>query len=340
MTTILVTGGAGYIGSHTCKALAQAGYTPVTYDNLTYGHKEAVKWGPLEVGDIANRDQLDEVIAKYQPSEVMHFAAFAYVGESVENPGKYYRNNVAGTLTLLEAMRYHGINKLIFSSTCATYGEPQQVPIPEDHPQLPINPYGMSKLMVEQMLKDFGTAHGLQSIALRYFNAAGADPDGEIGEDHTPETHLIPLVLDAAMGRRSNITVFGDDYDTPDGTCVRDYIHVTDLAQAHVLALQKLEDLPSTNRQTPASAFNLGNGRGFSVKEVIDVAEKVTWKTIPVKIGAQRPGDPPSLVGDATRVRQEMNWQPQYHDLEAIVETAWQWTKGTTRKYTTNLRHQ
>ena len=241
MVNILVTGGAGYIGSHTCKALAKAGFTPITYDNLTSGHEWAVRWGPLARGDILDRDRLDEVFRQYQPSAVMHFAAYAYVDESVEQPLKYYRNNVAGALNLLDVMREHGVNYIVFSSTCATYGLPQAIPMPEDHPQNPVNPYGASKLMVERMLTDFGTAYGLRSISLRYFNAAGADPDGEIGEDHDPETHLIPLVLETAAGRRPNITIYGTDYDTPDGTCIRDYVHVTDLAKAHVLALKALQ---------------------------------------------------------------------------------------------------
>jgi UDP-arabinose 4-epimerase len=313
---ILVTGGAGYIGSHACKALANAGYMPITYDNLVYGHEWAVKWGPLEIGDIADRNRLDAVIKKYQPEAVMHFAAYAYVGESVQDPGKYYRNNVAGTLTLLEAMHDHGIDKLIFSSTCATYGVPEQVPISEDHPQRPINPYGMSKLMIEQILRDFDNAHGLRSISLRYFNAAGADPDGEIGESHDPETHLIPLVLDAAAGIRPVITVFGDDYDTPDGTCIRDYIHVSDLADAHVLALQALESGAST------IAYNLGNGIGFSVREVIQAVERVIRRAVPFKIGPRREGDPSHLVGDAALVRRELGWRPFQYDLERIVSTA------------------
>ncbi len=232
---ILVTGGAGYIGSHACKALANAGYMPVTYDNLVYGHREAVKWGPLEEGDIADPIRLESVLRKYGPKAVMHFAAYAYVGESVENPSKYYRNNVAGTLTLLDTMRTCAVDKLIFSSTCATYGMPEQIPITEDHPQNPINPYGRSKLMIEWILKDYAAAYGLKYVSLRYFNAAGADPDGEIGEDHDPETHLIPLVLDVALGRRDHLNIFGTDYDTTDGTCIRDYIHVTDLADAHLL---------------------------------------------------------------------------------------------------------
>ena len=316
---VLVTGGAGYIGSHTCKALAKAGYTPISYDNLVYGHEYAVKWGPFEKGDILDRARLDEVIKQYQPSAIMHFAAYAYVGESVEKPGKYYRNNVTGSLTLLEAMHDHGINNFIFSSTCATYGIPNQVPITEDHPQAPINPYGHTKVMIEQMLKDFDVAHELKSVSLRYFNAAGADPDGETGEDHDPETHLIPLVLDAAAGKRPSITIFGDDYDTPDGTCIRDYIHVTDLADAHVKALKYLEQGGETTK------FNLGNGAGFSVKEVIDAAQDVTGKEIPIVIGKRRPGDPPRLVGDAERIRKVLDWSPEYADLETIIDTAWRW---------------
>lgn len=316
---VLVTGGAGYIGSHACKALAQAGYLPVAFDNLVYGHRWAVRWGPLEVGDIADRARLDAVIAQYRPVAVMHFAAFSYVGESVSDPGKYYRNNVAGTLTLLEAMRDHGIDRLIFSSTCATYGVPMEIPISEAHPQAPINPYGASKWMIERMLADFGAAHGLRSVALRYFNAAGADPEAEIGEDHDPETHLIPLVLDAAAGRRPHITVFGEDYDTPDGTCIRDYIHVTDLADAHVLALRALD------AGEPGAAYNLGNGLGFSVQEVIDHAREVTGLKVPVIAGPRRPGDPPRLVGDARRATTELGWQPRYADLDRIIETAWQW---------------
>ncbi|MFW2439061.1 MAG: UDP-glucose 4-epimerase GalE [Arenicellales bacterium] len=316
---ILVTGGAGYIGSHACKALAKAGYTPIAYDNLVYGHEWAVKWGPFEQGDILDRERLDEIIKQYQPAAIMHFAAYAYVGESVDEPGKYYRNNVVGSLTLLEAMRDNDISNFIFSSTCATYGEPEQIPIPEDHKQSPINPYGYSKLMIEQMLSDFDVAHGLKSVSLRYFNAAGADPEGDIGEDHDPETHLIPLVLDAAIGKRENITIFGDDYDTEDGTCIRDYIHVTDLADAHVKALKYLEEGGKTTK------FNLGNGKGFSVKEVIDTAKEVTGKEIPVEMGPRRPGDPPRLVGDAERIRKELNWHPKYDDLETIIKTAWEW---------------
>lgn len=316
---ILVTGGAGYIGSHTCKALAQAGYTPVTYDNLVYGHEWAVRWGPLEQGDIQDRVALDAVIAKYRPQAVIHFAAYAYVGESVSDPGKYYRNNVAGTLTLLEAMRDHAIGRIVFSSTCATYGIPPTVPIVEETPQHPINPYGASKLMVERILADFGPAHALGWIALRYFNAAGADPDTQIGEAHDPETHLIPLALDAAAGRRPALTVFGHDYDTPDGTCVRDYIHVSDLAQAHVLALAALE------RGVPSQPINLGNGAGFTVREVIASVERVTGLSVPCILGDRRAGDPPALISDAARARKTLGWNPQLADIDAIISTAWAW---------------
>lgn len=316
---VLVTGGAGYIGAHACKALARAGYLPVAYDSLVHGHEWAVKWGPLECGDILDRARLDDVIAKWRPAAIMHFAAFAYVGESVTDPGKYYHNNVAGSLTLLEAARDHGIDRFVFSSTCATYGVPDRLPIREDTPQHPINPYGASKLMVERMLADFGTAHGLRSIALRYFNAAGADPDGEIGESHDPETHLIPLVLDAASGRRPTVTIFGTDYDTPDGTCIRDYIHVTDLAEAHVLALQALEN------GAPSSAYNLGNGQSYSVRAVVDAVERVTGLEVPLVLGPRRPGDPAALVSDATTARDELGWQPRIGDLDEIVRTAWAW---------------
>jgi len=316
---ILVTGGAGYIGSHACKALALAGYQPVAYDNLIYGHDWAVSWGPLERGDIADGERLRGVLRKYRPAAVMHFAAFAYVGESVADPAKYYRNNVCGTLELLDAMRAEGIDRLVLSSTCATYGEPVQVPVREDHPQRPINPYGRTKRMIEQAMQDYASAYGLRGVALRYFNAAGADPDGAIGEDHDPETHLIPLVLDAASGRRPSITVFGDDYGTPDGTCIRDYIHVSDLAYAHVLALRHLDE------RAGFSAFNLGNGQGFSVKEVIASASAVTGRQIPVEVGPRRAGDPPRLVGDASRIRDELGWAPRWASLDAIIETAWRW---------------
>lgn len=319
MKHILVTGGAGYIGSHACKALAMAGYTPVVLDNLVYGHEWAVKWGPFERGDIFDRPLLDRIFRQYRPSAVMHFAAFAYVGESVRNPGKYYHNNTSGTLSLLDAMCANDIRRFIFSSTCATYGVPQMLPITEDHPQNPINPYGASKWMIERMLQDYDIAHDLKSVCLRYFNAAGADPAGETGEDHDPETHLIPLVLDTAAGLRPRIAVFGTDYPTADGTCIRDYIHVTDLAQAHVLALQALE------AGAGSTAYNLGNGQGFSVKQVIETVEAVTGRQVPVEFAERRPGDPAILIGASDRIRAELGWSPQYADLRVIVDTAWRW---------------
>jgi len=320
--TVLVTGGAGHIGSQTCKALAAAGYQPVAVDNMVYGHEWAVRWGPLEVADILDAARLDEIFNLHKPVAVLHFAAYAYVGESVTDPGKYYTNNVAGSLSLLQAMSRHGVDKLIFSSTCATYGNPVELPISESHPQAPINPYGASKQMVERMMADFGVAHGLRSIALRYFNAAGADPDGEIGEAHDPETHLIPLVLDAASGKRSHIDIYGDDYDTTDGTCIRDYIHVADLADAHVLALKKLEQSEPGMRP-----YNLGNGAGFSVKEVIAAAERVTGLNVPVRIAPRRPGDPAVLIGDNRAARSELGWTPRFADIDTILSTAWGWAK-------------
>jgi len=317
----LVTGGAGYIGAHACKALDEAGYTPVTYDNLVYGHPEAVRWGPLEKGDISDRKQLEMVIQKYQPSAVMHFAAYAYVGESVRNPAKYYHNNVAGTLSLLESMKSCSIDKIIFSSTCATYGMPDQIPIDEDHRQHPINPYGRSKLMIEWILQDFAAAYDLKFVSLRYFNAAGADPDAEIGEDHDPETHLIPLVLEAASGRRNQLEIFGTDYDTYDGTCIRDYIHVSDLADAHLLALEHLNDGGQSD------VFNIGNGNGFSVKEVVAAAMKITGCDIPCLEVDRRPGDPAVLIGSSDKIRDVLGWAPQYKSLDTIITTAWQWHK-------------
>lgn len=322
---VLVTGGAGYIGAHACKALARAGFLPVTYDSLVYGHEAAVKWGPLVRGDILDRQSLDQVIAQYQPVAIMHFAAFAYVGESVDDPGKYYRNNVMGSLSLLEAARDAAIRHFVFSSTCATYGTPDRLPITEMTPQNPINPYGASKLMVERMLADFDTAHGIRSIALRYFNAAGADPDGEIGEDHEPETHLIPLLLEAAAGRRPNVTIFGTDYPTDDGTCLRDYIHVSDLADAHVLALNHLL------AGAPREVFNLGNSHGFSVLEVVNTVQRITGAKVPVVHGDRRPGDPASLVSDATKARDVLGWRPGLNDIDEIVRTAWAWHQRKTQ---------
>jgi UDP-arabinose 4-epimerase len=288
-------------------------------DNLIYGHEYAVRWGPLEQGDIGDAATLDRILSHYQPVAVMHFAAYAYVGESVTDPAKYYHNNVVGALSLLDAMRRNGVNQLVFSSTCATYGEPMKTPISEEHPQAPINPYGRTKWMIEQAMADYAQGHGLKGVALRYFNAAGADPDGEAGEDHDPETHLIPLVLQAAAGQRPAIAVFGDDYPTPDGTCVRDYIHVTDLADAHVRALAFLQGQPGFH------AFNLGNGNGFSVKQVIETAERIVGHEIPTRIEGRRAGDPAILVGDATAAREQLGWQPAYDSLQTILQTAWRW---------------
>ncbi len=316
---VLVTGGAGYIGAHTCKALKQARYRPVCLDNLSAGHRWAVKWGPLINGDLLHPEVIDRAMVEYQPVGVIHFAALAYVGESVRDPQRYYRNNVIGSLNLLDSMRRHKVDKIVFSSTCATYGEPRLIPIPEAHPQFPINPYGRTKLMVEQALRDYGSAYGLKSAILRYFNAAGADAQCEVGELHEPETHLIPLLLEVAAGLRENVTVFGQDYDTPDGTCVRDYVHVSDLAQAHVLALQTLDGGGGTQ------TYNLGLGRGFSVREIITAVERVTGKTLAVVDGPDRPGDAPTLVADATRARNRLLWEPQHLEIDSIIESAWKW---------------
>jgi UDP-glucose 4-epimerase len=320
--TILVTGGAGYIGSHAVRALHQSGYNVVILDNLVYGHRdvaERVLQVSLIEGDISDRTFLDRVFAEHNIQAVMHFAAYAYVGESVNNPSKYYWNNVAGTLTLLDAMVAAEVKQIVFSSTCATYGVPQEVPITEDHPQSPINPYGTTKLMVEKILQDYDVAYGLRSVRFRYFNAAGADPSGELGEDHQPETHLIPLVLMTALGRRPSISVFGTDYPTPDGTCIRDYIHVSDLADAHVLGLQHLM------KGGQSEIFNLGNGNGFSVREVIEAAKEVTGKPITVVESDRRPGDPPALVGSSAKAREMLGWNPQYADIKDMIRHAWQW---------------
>ena len=316
---VLICGGAGYIGSHANKLLSQKGYGTVVFDNLVYGHREAVKWGTFIKGDLKNPEEINAVFEKYPIDAVMHFAAYAYVGESVAEPEKYYINNVANTLNLLHAMRDHGCNKIIFSSTCATYGEPGKVPIMEDMPQRPVNPYGASKLMVERILKDYAKAYGLKYIALRYFNAAGADPEGEIGESHDPETHLIPLVLDAASGKRPDIKVFGTDYPTRDGSCIRDYIHVTDLSSAHLLALEYLDN------GGESGCFNLGNERGTSVLEVIEAVRKVTGKDFKVTGVDRRPGDPATLVGSSEKAKQVLGWKPEYGDIETIVEHAWKW---------------
>jgi len=322
LKNILVIGGAGYIGSHTCKTLHAAGFVPVVLDNLSKGNKWAVKWGPLIEGDIKDSQFLCQTLDNVKPVAVMHFAAHAYVGESVQHPQKYYQNNVAGTLNILDAMLAHNIRNFIFSSTCATYGVPEFLPITELHPQAPINPYGTSKLMVEQILRDYDNAYNLKHVSLRYFNAAGADPDSEIGENHDPETHLIPLVLDVAMGKRASLSVFGNDYDTSDGTCIRDYIHVSDLATAHVLSLKYLLEEDSSS-----AAFNLGNGKGFSVNEIITTAERVTGKKIQSFLNPRRPGDPPVLIGDASKFVATMAWKPHYSEIDTIIETAYKWQR-------------
>ncbi len=320
--TILVTGGAGYIGSHTVLALKKAGYEVVILDNLVYGHRDLVEQVlqvELVVGDTNDRILLDRLFTSRQFAAVMHFSAYAYVGESVSDPAKYYRNNVIGTLTLLEAMEAASIKNFVFSSTCATYGVPNEVPIPEDHSQNPINPYGATKLMVERILTDFDVAYGLKSVRFRYFNAAGADPTGNLGEDHNPETHLIPLVLQTALGKRESVSIFGTDYPTADGTCIRDYIHVSDLADAHVLGLEYLL------KGKDSAVFNLGNGNGFSVREVIDTAIKITGKQIKVVECDRRAGDPPALIGSGDKARQVLGWEPKYPDLDNILRHAWAW---------------
>lgn len=308
------------------KQLFSLGYGILTLDNLSTGFRKFVKYGDLVVGDLASEMLLERLFSEHRFGAVMHFAACSQVSESMQDPGKYYRNNVAGTLSLLEAMVRHGVKHFIFSSTAATFGEPDYVPIDEKHPQRPINPYGASKLMVETMLRDFYAAHGLNSVSLRYFNACGADPEGELGECHDPETHLIPLILQAASGRRESITVFGRDYPTEDGTCVRDYIHVEDLCTAHALAL---DALISGNKQG-AQAYNLGNGQGFSVQQVIETAQRVVAEdgfSVTVEEGPRRPGDPARLVADATRAKRELGWEPRYGDLETIIRHAWAWEK-------------
>ncbi|WP_293127521.1 UDP-glucose 4-epimerase GalE [Microcoleus sp. bin38.metabat.b11b12b14.051] len=319
---ILVTGGAGYIGSHAVLAMKNAGYGVVILDNLVYGHQDLVEQVlqvELVVGDTNDRTLLDKLFATQDIAAVMHFSAYAYVGESVTDPAKYYRNNVIGTITLLEAMIAARIKKFVFSSTCATYGVPQKIPLTEDHPQNPINPYGATKLMVERILSDFDTAYDFKSVCFRYFNAAGADPSGLLGEDHNPETHLIPLVLLAALGKRDSIAIFGTDYETPDGTCIRDYIHVNDLASAHILGLEYLLNGGKSD------FFNLGNGGGFSVKEVIEMARQVTGKEIKAVECDSRPGDPPALVGSSKKAIETLGWHPEYPDIKDIITHAWQW---------------
>jgi UDP-arabinose 4-epimerase len=317
--TVFVTGGAGYVGSHCCKAFADAGWEVVTFDNLSRGWPDLVKWGRLIEGDLLAREAIGDALKAVRPDAVAHFAALAYVGESVEDPGLYYRNNVTGTLNLLEAMVETGVDKLIFSSTCATYGIPERVPMAEETEQLPINPYGRTKLVVEQMLDDFGRAHGLRAVKLRYFNAAGADHDLETGERHEPETHLIPLAIQGQLTDGFELTVFGDDFDTRDGTCVRDYIHVADLADAHARALDYLQDGGASD------AFNLGTGTGTTVLEIVAAVEKVSGSPVKRTMGPRREGDPPALVAAADKARETLGWVPRHSDIETIIATAWAW---------------
>lgn len=321
--TILVTGGAGYIGSHTVKLLKSKGYDILVFDNLVYGHQDFID--KLDVkfvkGDLSDRNLLDQIFNQYQIEGVIHFAAYAYVGESMSNPAKYYRNNVVSTLNLLEAMESAGVRKIVFSSTCATYGMPEEIPIPETHPQNPINTYGYTKLVIEKMLADFQRAYNWKYVVFRYFNACGASPDGMLGEDHDPEPHLIPLTLYTALGKRDYISILGDDYPTPDGTCIRDYIHVEDLGSAHLLGLEYLL------KGGKSEVFNLGNGSGFSVKEVIEAAKKVTNIDFSVRLADRRPGDPPMLVGASAKAHKILGWQPQYPEIETIITHAWHWHK-------------
>ena len=316
---ILVTGGAGYIGSHMCKYLSRNGYQPVVLDNLSRGHQQAVKWGPFFQGNVSDGQLLDHILSSHDIKAVMHFAAFISVGESVGQPGMYYSNNVAKTIGLLNKVAEHDVQNFIFSSSAAIFGEPIQDALTETHPVKPINPYGRGKLIVENIIRDFEYAHGLNSVCLRYFNAAGADPDGEIGEDHRPETHIIPLILQTALGLRDEIVVFGDDYPTKDGTCIRDYIHIDDLAQAHLRALERLL------QGKGSEGYNIGNGNGYSVKEVIEVARRISGKSIPDHIGERREGDAAVLISSSEKAVKELGWKPRYADLESIVETAWNW---------------
>lgn len=329
-SSVLVVGGAGYIGSHMVKMLANAGYKVTTFDNLSLGHRDAVLAGNFYEGDLLNHHDLNSLFNKYHFDVVMHFAAFCYVGESVAEPLKYYRNNVAGTVNLLGAMEVAGISKFVFSSSCATYGIPDSIPITEHHPQRPINPYGRTKLIIERILQDSAAAYGMKSIALRYFNAAGCDPEGALGERHSPETHLIPLVLQEALRvagggdpQKTRLCVYGADFDTPDGTCIRDYVHVHDLCNAHLLAAERLVK----GQAAGFEAYNLGNGRGFSVKEVIEVSRKVTGVPIEFRIVGRRPGDPPQLVGSVEKAKELLGWQPEFGKLEKIIETAYRWFK-------------
>ncbi|MEL6801267.1 MAG: UDP-glucose 4-epimerase GalE [Pseudomonadota bacterium] len=317
--TVLVTGGAGYIGSHACKALKRAGFTPVTFDNLATGWADAVKFGPLEQGDLLDRPRLDQVLAAHTPVAVMHFAAASDVGESARDPGKYWRNNVTGSLNLIEAMLDTGLKNLVFSSTCAVYGESDGVLLDEDSPIRPVNAYGATKGAIEQMIHDFGVSHGLEAVMFRYFNVAGADPDGDVGEFHRPETHLVPLMLDAVMGRRDALTINGTDYDTRDGTCVRDYVHVSDLVDAHVAGLGHLLD------GNGSQLYNLGTGHGFSVREVVDNARRVTNREVPIVEGPRRPGDAISLVSGSQRASDILGWEPKRSTMDQMIADAWAW---------------
>jgi UDP-arabinose 4-epimerase len=323
---VLVTGGAGYIGSHACKALAAAGHNPVAFDNLVCGHPWAVQWGPLVEGDLADHDLLKKTLREHRIEAVMHFAAFACVGESMQDPGKYFRNNVGNTINLLDAMVEEGVKYIVFSSSCATYGIPESGAIAEDHPQRPVNPYGESKLFIERALHWYGAAHGISYAALRYFNAAGADPDGDIGEEHDPETHLIPLVIQAALGQRPEVQVFGTDYPTADGSAVRDYIHVTDLAAAHVSAIDRLA------AGNESFAVNLGTGQGYSVKHVIATVERLSGRRVNARECDRRPGDPPSLVAQPGLAAELLDWTPRCSELETIVATALQWHQSQQRE--------
>ena len=316
---VLVTGGAGYIGAHACKALRRAGYVPVTFDNLVTGWQDAVKFGPFERGDLLDRARLDEVFAKYEPVAVMHFAALSQVGESMSQPGRYWHNNVGGSLNLIEAAVDAACMNFVFSSTCATYGDQDNVVLDENSAQYPINAYGASKRAIEDILRDFEAAHGLRNVIFRYFNVAGADPEAEVGEFHQPETHLIPLMLDAIDGKRDALTIFGTDYDTPDGTCIRDYVHVCDLVDAHVLGLKWLQDGKGSR------VFNLGTGSGFSVREVIDQSRAVTNRAVPFNEGARRAGDATKLVSGSTRAVSELGWQPDRSNLNTMIADAWRW---------------
>jgi len=321
MQTVLVTGGAGYVGSHCCLALAEAGFRPVAFDDLSNGHREHVRWGPLEEGDVRDAVRLDAVFAAHQPVAVLHLAARIEVGESVRNPGAFFDVNVGGTITLIEAARRAGVDKLVFSSTCATFGDPMTLPMAEDHPQAPLNPYGRSKLMIEQALADYDRYVGFRSAVMRYFNAAGADPEGRIGEWHEPETHAVPLAIQAALGQRPCFTIYGDDYDTRDGTAVRDYVHVLDLADAHVAALKRLLAGGSSE------AFNLGTGTGTTVRELVDGVGRAAGKPLAIETAPRRPGDAPVLVGDNAKARQLLGWRPA-RDLDAILSTAWRWHRA------------